>query len=73
MNIKVYGKTNCPGCDQAKALLDQRGIGYEYINVMNNMDALRKLLDQGLKSVPQVFVNGELLGGVEALQKHLEG
>ena len=30
----VFGKKNCAGCDQAKALLDSKGLGYQYIDVM---------------------------------------
>ena len=28
--IKIWGKTQCPFCDRAKALAEQKGYEYEY-------------------------------------------
>ena len=39
MNIKIYSKKNCPACDQAKALLDAKGLGYESVDVMLSKEA----------------------------------
>lgn len=69
----VFGKKNCAGCDQAKALLDSKGIGYQYIDVMTSPSAQQLFREKGFRSVPQIYKDGEhLLGGVEQLKAELE-
>lgn len=66
----VFGKKNCAGCDQAKALLDSKGIGYQYIDVMTSPSAQQLFREKGFRSVPQIYKDGEhLLGGVEQLKE----
>lgn len=61
MEIIVYGKKNCSGCDQAKALLDSKGIGYQYIDVMTSPTAQKLFRENGWRSVPQIMFNDENL------------
>ena len=69
----LYGKPNCQGCDQAKALLESKGLGYEYVDVMKTPSAQALFREKGFRSVPQVFYCGELVeGGFEGLKKQLE-
>jgi glutaredoxin len=66
--IKVYSKNNCPFCDRAKSLLESKGIAYEAINIEEHPDAREFLVDQGLRSVPQIFKGTTLLpGGYQGL------
>ena len=66
--ITVYSKNNCPFCDRAKALLESKGIPFRTIMMEENPDAREFLMDQGLRSVPQIF-NGTTLiqGGYQGL------
>jgi glutaredoxin 3 len=68
MTLTVYTKNNCPYCDRAKALLESKGVAYKSINIEEDTDARSFLVDQGLRSVPQVF-NGTTLiqGGYQGL------
>ena len=68
MTLTVYTRDNCPFCDRAKALLESRGVAYTTINVGEQPDAREFLVDQGLRSVPQIF-NGTTLiqGGYQGL------
>jgi glutaredoxin len=61
MKVKVFGMTNCAGCETVKAVLAQKGVAYDYYDVMNhlNMDEASKY---GVRSVPTVVVE---TGGVE--------
>ena len=61
--LTVYTKNNCPFCDRAKALLESRGVEYRAINLEDQPDARDFLVDQGLRSVPQVFNGTTLLPG----------
>lgn len=72
MTIKIYGKSNCAGCEQAKALLEAKGEGYEYIDVMRSPEAQALFRERGFRSVPQIFLDGEHLGGFAELKKYLE-
>lgn len=59
MEIIVYGKKNCSGCDQAKTLLDSKGIGYQYIDVMTSPTVQKLFRENGWRSVPQIVCNDE--------------
>lgn len=61
MNIKIYSKKNCPACDQAKALLDAKGFGYEAVDVMLSKEAQALFREKGFRSVPQICVDGEFI------------
>ena len=73
MDYKIYSKKNCTACDQAKALLEAKGIGYEVVDVMTTPSAQALFREKGWRSVPQIFYNGEhIQGGIVELQQILE-
>ena len=66
--ITVYSKNNCPFCDRAKALLESKDITFRVIKMEDDPEAREFLMDQGLRSVPQIFKDGVLLpGGYQGL------
>ena len=66
--ITIYSKNNCPFCDRAKALLESKGITYKAINIEEEPEHRETLVGLGLRSVPQIFNDGELLpGGFQGL------
>jgi glutaredoxin 3 len=73
MNAIVWSKYNCPYCDQAKALLTQRGIKYEERKVGDGYTR-EELLEAvpNARTVPQIFINNQLIGGFTELRQHLE-
>ena len=64
----MYSTTWCGYCVRAKALLEQRGLEYEEV-VMDDDPAFRqKLLElTGRWTVPQIFIDGEPIGGYTEL------
>lgn len=71
MNIKVYTKTSCPYCVSAKNWLKQRGYTYEEI-LMDSDSERQKFYESvgnGVRTVPQIFVDGERIGGFQDLTK----
>ena len=42
--IEIYGKTQCPFCDRAKALCEQKGVDYVYYQLDVDFDR-EKLLE----------------------------
>ena len=71
MAIVMYTIQTCPYCDQAKALLDRKKAQYEVIDVTNNPEKRQDLIEKsnGLKTVPQIFIDDQYIGGFDALQK----
>jgi glutaredoxin len=66
--ITVYTKDNCPFCDMAKSLLETRGVEYTTINVSEKSEARDYLIENGHRSVPQIFKDGILIpGGFQGL------
>ena len=62
--ILVYGKSvGCPQCDEAKRKLDELGVEYSFINVLDKPDLITDLRINGVRSVPAFFnEEGFLLG-----------
>jgi glutaredoxin-related protein len=73
MKAIVWSKFNCQHCDQAKALLDQQGIEFEERRIGDGWTK-EQLLESvpSARSVPQIFVNDQLIGGFAELQKYLK-
>jgi glutaredoxin len=68
--LTVYSKNNCPFCVQAKQLLESKGVLYTEVNIEQDPDARQMLVDQGLRSVPQIFYGYEIIpGGFQGLSK----
>jgi len=61
--ITVYSKNNCPYCTRAKALLETNGIKYTEVNIEQDADARKRIVDAGLRTVPQIYINEQLLPG----------
>lgn len=73
MKAIVWSKYNCPYCDQAKALLTQRGITFEERKIGDGYSK-EDLLEAvpTARTVPQIFLNDQLIGGFTELRKYLE-
>lgn len=71
--IVVYGKDNCVFCEKAKDLLQSKGLSYEYIDVYEDESALTMFQENGLKTVPQIWVDHHHVGGYTELVEYLGG
>ena len=72
MKAIVWSKDQCPYCDQAKALLKSRNIEFEERNV--SQDWTREQLLEAVpnaRTVPQIFLDEELVGGFNELRQRL--
>jgi glutaredoxin 3 len=66
--ITLYTTTDCSSCERAKALLKQRSLPYEEVNLSRDPDGRTKLVERtGLLTFPQVLVGEHTLGGFEDL------
>jgi glutaredoxin 3 len=67
-DVKFYTTTYCPYCTQAKSLLKRRGIAFEEIDVTHDPEKRTWLVKAtGRRTVPQIFINGESIGGSQEL------
>ena len=75
MKAIVWSKTPCPHCEHAKKLLDSKGIEYEVRDITEGTWTKEQLLEAvpNARSVPQVFLDDELVGGYTELVAHLKG
>lgn len=72
MKAIVWSKYHCPYCDQAKALLKQKGIEFEERKIGDGYtreDLLEAVPDA--RTVPQIFLDDKLIGGFTELRQHL--
>jgi len=75
MQIKMYTRGYCSFCYAAKNLLTKRGLAYEEISLLDNVEAeqqMRKLT--GKSTVPQILINETPIGGfAELVEMDMEG
>lgn len=67
--VEIYTTMLCPFCWRAKKLLEERGVTYHEVDVMTD-GKLRAEMRQragGRTSVPQIFINGQHVGGCDEL------
>ena len=66
--VAIFTREGCQYCARAKALLND--LGYEYAEVPLPHTTRSKVVGAlaGAKTVPQVFINGKLIGGLEQLE-----
>jgi glutaredoxin 3 len=66
--ITVYSTEPCSFCVRAKALLDNRGLDYEEINLAKDAVGRTELVQRtGMMSFPQIIIGDEIVGGFSEL------
>lgn len=70
MKTVIWSKYNCPYCDQAKNLLELKGIAFEERKIGDGYTR-EDLLEAvpGARTVPQIFIDDQLIGGYTELVK----
>lgn len=71
MLIKIYGTEGCHFCKMAVELAKSMMKDYEYIDAAEDMNEFSKLFPSA-RTVPQITVDGEHIGGYSDLVKVLE-
>ena len=73
MKAIVWSKYHCPYCDQAKALLKQKGIEFEERKIGDGYTR-EELLESvpNARTVPQIFLDEEYIGGYTELVKYFK-
>jgi glutaredoxin 3 len=73
MKVVVWSKYHCPYCDQAKALLSQKGYSFEERKIGDGYTK-EELLESipAARTVPQIVINGDVIGGFADLKRYFE-
>ena len=70
----VWSKDQCPYCVMAKTLLKNKGVEFEERNISQGPWTREQLLAAvpNVRTLPQIFLNDNLIGGYEQLKKYFE-
>lgn len=71
--VEIFTGPNCGYCETAKALLREHGLAFDEIDLAAspaNMADFKARLPR-VKSIPQIFVDGTHIGGLEDLRLQL--
>lgn len=66
-NVEIYTWAMCPFCLRAKHLLSSKGITFTEYGIDGDEAARAKMAErsQGRRSVPQIFIDGQHIGGCD--------
>ena len=72
--IVVWSKNNCAYCVSAKGLLKSKGLEFEERNIESGDWSRDQFFEAnpGAKTLPQVWVNGSLVGGFNELKSYFD-
>ena len=67
--VEVYSTNYCPYCMRAKALLKRKGVTFEEIDVTYEPELRAEMVERsgGRRTVPEIFINGKIIGGCDEL------
>ena len=74
MKVIVYSKQKCTYCSKAKVMLDNLGIEYteKKLEEFKTVDDMLEDIGKKIKTMPQIKIDNELIGGYHQLVEHLD-
>ncbi len=68
--VEIYTKDWCPFCTRAKSFLQIKQIAYNELDVTSDSALEQEMVERsGRKTVPQVFIDGQPVGGYDDLAR----
>ena len=69
-NVEIYTGPVCIFCDWAKALLEKKGVPFKEIYIGDDQKKMEEMIKKanGLRTVPQIFIDGQHIGCNDKLQ-----
>lgn len=66
--IEIFCTPSCPYCVRAKSLLESKNVEYEDIRVDQDPERHEEMIKRSNRtSVPQIFIDGDHVGGCDDL------
>jgi thioredoxin reductase (NADPH) len=62
--VEIYSKSNCSYCVMAMNFFDSKGISYEVYSA-DDQNVFKEMLERNpsARTVPQIFIDDQLIGG----------
>jgi glutathione-dependent peroxiredoxin len=70
--VLMLARHGCSYCAKAKAMLQEHGIGFEAVHLGQELTMQGVKAASGTAKVPQIFIDGKLIGGAEDLAQLLQ-
>ena len=76
METIVYSKEQCPFCVKAIDMLTEKGVDFKVFKLGQDLEKedmvalVKEKTGIEVTTVPQIFLNGEYIGGFTDLEKH---
>ncbi|MCZ6798657.1 MAG: glutaredoxin domain-containing protein [Gammaproteobacteria bacterium] len=74
--VTLYSTGNCPLCANSKSMLNKWNIEFSEIRIDTDNSVLKQFgeVAQGARTVPQILIDGKLIGGFSELTElHMDG
>ena len=67
--VEIYTRATCGYCIRAKRLLAMRGVDYKEIPIDRDQNSRAEMIERALgrTTVPQIFIDGQHIGGCDDL------
>ena len=62
----------CGYCVKAKSVLKNKGLDFEEINIEEKPEAREFVINEGHRTMPQIYVDGNSIGGYNELLKYVD-
>jgi glutaredoxin len=74
LKVEIYTKDFCIWCDRAKGLLNAHSIEFNEIDLSDDDTRIKfyENIGNNVKTVPQIFIDGERIGGYQDLREWLD-
>ena len=68
--VEIYTGPLCAFCDRAIALLNKKGVSFKKIDLASDPNKMEDMIKKtnGMRTVPQIFIDGQHIGGSDKLQ-----
>lgn len=70
LDVTVFSREGCEYCARAKGLLQDAGIEFDELVLNRDFSEATIRAVSGKSTVPQVFINGDYIGGSEDLERY---
>ena len=62
--VEIYSKSNCSYCVMAMNFFDSKGVSYEVYSA-DDQNVFKEMLERNpsARTVPQIFIDDQLIGG----------
>ena len=71
LDVTIFTRDGCPFCVRSKGMLRDAGIQYDELVLNRDYSEVTLRAVAGASKVPQIFVNGEHIGGSDDLEHYL--